>query len=147
MDRDRPRLIALLMVPALLLTACTTSGSPITASTGSSTTTSTTRANPSAAGYPLAKGRQVQLSRGQTGNVPLAVGDILVAPRPTMGTRPGGSALVLADVTDTQLIYQAVSAGKATVATDDPPPPATCQTTPCPPGLAAPPVVTVDVTP
>lgn len=62
-----------------------------------------------------------------------------------MGTSPSGDVLVLAEVTDTRLTYQAVAAGKATLATDDPPTPA-CKTTPCPPSGAAPPVVTVEVT-
>jgi hypothetical protein len=141
MGRHRPRLTAVLLV--LVCTACTKTGSPAGAPT--TTTTTATRATPSASGYPLAKGRQVQVSQGQTGNIALAVGDVLAVHRPAMGTRPSGDSLVLADVTDSQLIYQAVSAGKATLATDDPPPPPTCQTTPCPPGRAAPPVVTVDI--
>jgi hypothetical protein len=141
MGRHRPRLI-LLLPAALLLAACTsTPGTP-----ASGPTTTTTRATPSAAGYPLPKGRQVQVPQGQTGSVALKVGDTLATHRPTMGTRPSGNSLVLAEVTDTQLIYQATSPGQATLATDDPPPPPTCPTTPCPPGRAAPPVVTVDIT-
>jgi hypothetical protein len=146
-DRARPRLTASLILVTLLplATACTTGGSPVTQPTDPPTTT-VTRANPTPSGYPVAKGRQVQLSQGQTGTVELTVGDVLAAPRPTMGTRPSGDVLVLAEVTDTRLIYQAVAAGRATLATDDPPPPPTCRTTPCPPGRAAPPVVTVEVT-
>lgn len=152
MDRARPRLTGVLalvvLLVALVATACgSTTGSPVTASTATTTTTTSTtsRANPSASGYPIAKGRRVEVTRGQTGEVSLTVGDILAVHRPTMGTRPSGDVLVLAEVTDTQLIYQAVAAGSATLATDDPPPPPTCTTTPCPPGLAAPPVVTVEV--
>jgi hypothetical protein len=145
MDRARPRLTALSAVLCALsmVTACTTTtGSPIATSTVPSTTT----ADPPTVGYPLPKGRRVEVGKGQTGNLTLAVGDILLAHRPTAGTKPGGSVLVLAEVTDTQLIYQAVAVGKGTLATDDPPPAPTCQTTPCPPGRAAPPVVNVDVT-
>jgi hypothetical protein len=141
MGRARAGLTALGLV--LLLSACGTAGSPVTSSSG--TTTTTTRANPSAAGYPLPKGQRIQVSQGQTGSMSLAVGDVLAVYRPAMGTRPSGDSLVLAEVTDTQLIYQAVAAGKATLATDDPPTPV-CKTTPCPPSGAAPPVLTVDVT-
>ena len=139
MGRARAGLTALAL--ALLLSACTNDGSPVTPATG----TTTTKTTPSAAGYPLPKGRRIQVSQGQTGSVSLAVGDLLAVHRPTTGTRPSGESLVLAEVTDTQLIYQAVTAGKATLATDDPPTPV-CKTTPCPPSGAAPPVLTVDVT-
>jgi hypothetical protein len=147
MDRARASLTVVVGLVVLFGAACTTSGSPV--GSGSNTTVPTTtssRVNPSAAGYPLPKGRQVSVTQGQTGRVTLTVGDILAVHRPAGGTRPGGEALVLAEFTDTQLIYQAVAAGKATVATDDPPPPPICKTTPCPPGRAAPPVVDVDVT-
>ena len=141
MDRARPGLIAVLAAVALALAACSTAGSPAAPATTGSTPA---RANPTPSGYPLAKGRQIRHSQGQTGEVSATVGDVLAVYRPTMGTRPSGTALVLADVTDTELIYQAVSAGTATLATDDPPSPP-CTTTPCAPGGAAPPVVTVTV--
>jgi hypothetical protein len=144
MGRARARLTAVLVAVAVTggLAACDTPGSPVATSPSA---TSVSRANPSGAGYPLGKGRAVVVTKGQTGDVDLAVGDTLSVPRPTMGTHASGTVLVLAEVTDTELIYQAVAAGKATVATDDPPR-SPCPTTPCPPGGAAPPVVTVDVT-
>jgi hypothetical protein len=147
-DRHRARLTGLLAAPAILLVlvACTsTPGAPVTTAT-TVPTTSDTRATPTPSGYPIAKKQSVQVERGQTGTVSMAVGDVLAVYRPNMGTRPSSEVLVLAEVTDSSLIYQAVSAGKATVATDDPPT-QKCKTTPCPPSGAAPPVVTVDVAP
>ena len=143
MGRHRPRLI--LLPAAFLLAACTsTPGTP--ASSPTTTTTTQTRATPTPSGYPLPKGRQVQVSQGQTGTITLAVGDTLATHRPTMGTHPSGNSLALAEVTPTQLIFQAVTPGQAILATDDPRPLPTCPTTPCPPGLPAPAVVTVDIT-
>jgi hypothetical protein len=139
MGRARASLTALGLV--LVVSACGTTGAPDAPGSG----TTTASATPSAAGYPLPKGQRIQVSQGQTGSVSLAVGDLLAVHRPVMGTRPSGASLVLAEVTDTQLIYQAVAAGKATLATDDAPTPV-CKTTPCPPSGAAPPVLTVDVT-
>jgi hypothetical protein len=141
MGRARAGLTALVLLACCAACDSGSPGSPV----GTNTTIPTTsRVNPSAAGYPLPKGRRVEVTQGQTGTVTLVAGDVLAVHRPAMGTRPGGDALVLAEFTDTQLIYQAVAAGQATVATDDPPAPV-CKTTPCPPGQAAPPVVTVDV--
>lgn len=145
MDRARPRLIAALapLVLAVFAAACTTTtGSPV----NTSTATSPTRATPKPSGYPLPKGRVVEVGKGQTGTVNLVTGDTLAVHRPNAGTKPSGDALVLAEVTDSQLIYQAVAAGRATLSTDDPPPAPTCDSTPCPPGRAAPPMVTVEVT-
>lgn len=145
MGRHRPRLIAL-AAGCLALAACTsTPGTPANGPT-TTTTTTETRATPTPSGYALPKGRQVQVSQGQTGTVTMAVGDTLAAYRPTMGTHPSGNSLVLAEVTPTQLIFQAVTPGQAILATDDPRPLPTCPTTPCPPGLPAPAVVTVDIT-
>ena len=125
MDRHRPRLAAFLTAflgtPAILLTAC---GSP--AEPGDApvvTTEATTRATPTPSGYPVARKREVRVAQGQTGTVALSVGDVLAVYRPAMGTRPSGEVLVLAEVTDAELVYQAVSTGRATVATDDPPTP------------------------
>ena len=135
----------LILAAVLLLAGCTDTGSPV-ASPGTPSTSDTTTAGPRASGYPMAKGRRVEVGKGQTGTVTVALGDVLAVYRPRAGTSPGGNALVLAEVTDSQLIYQAIATGKATLSTDDPPPAPICKTTPCPPGRAAPPILTVDVT-
>jgi hypothetical protein len=133
----------LILVALLVLAACSKTGSPVASSNAPSTTVSTP--TPRGSGYPLAKGRRVEITKGQTGTVGLTVGDVLALQRFESGTKPSGEVLVLAEVTDAALIFQAVAAGKATLSTDDPPPARTCPTTPCPPGRAAPPVLTVEV--
>lgn len=156
MDRHRPGLTprTALLVPALLavliggVAGCTAapsdSGSTVTTD---SVPTSTTDPGPTGRGYPLAPGRRVDIAQGQTGTVSIAIGDVLAVHRPTIGTRPSGGTLVLAEVTDTQLIYQAITSGTVTLASDDPPTSRPCSSTPCPPGRPAPPVMTVTINP
>ena len=132
----------LILAAVLLLAGCSDSGTPV-ASSGTPSTSDTT-AGPHPSGYPRAKGRRVEIGKGQTGTVTVALGDVLAVHRSSSGTTPSGNSLVLAEVTDSQLIFQAIGAGKANLSTDDPPAPV-CTTTPCPPRRAAPPILTVEV--
>lgn len=145
MGRSRTRLTGALLT-LLTLTACATTqpGDPTPARTTAQPTTTSTE--PRAHGYRLPQGEQTVLHTGKTGTVSMKVGDTLVVQRTReVGRHPDAAVLTLAESReDGKLVFQATGTGRTTLYTEDPRR-AACKSDPCPPGVGAPPSVTVEV--
>ncbi|CRK56487.1 hypothetical protein [Alloactinosynnema sp. L-07] len=142
MGRSRTGLIAALGC-LLALAGCggtETPADPVAVST----TTPSPDVKPS--GYQLPQGESTELFTGKTGTVTVKVGDVLVVQRTReVRQRPDRTVLVLAESrADGKLVFQAIAAGRTSLYTEDPRR-APCSSTPCPPGVGAPPSVTVEV--
>lgn len=145
MGRPRTRLTGALL-GLLILSACATvdPGEPIPAKTTAPPTT--TSDAPKTHGYPLPQGEQLVLHLGKTGTVSMKVGDTLVVQRTReVGQHPDPTVLTLAESRDDgKLVFQATGTGRTTLYTEDPRR-AACKSDPCPPGVSAPPTVTIEV--
>lgn len=150
MGRTRTRLTGALLV-LLTLTGCgspTVELVPVSERPRPTTTTTSPAEEPQTHGYRLPQGQQIVLHTGKTGTVTMKVGDTLVVQRTReVGQHPDAAVLALAESRDDgKLVFQATGTGKTTLYTEDPPAAGPCKSTPCPPGRAAPPTVTIEVT-
>lgn len=145
MDRAR---LCVILVCAVMLTACgeKTAGRPSTSDT-SETTTTTTAPTATPSGYPLPVGQRKTAPAGDYVDVELNVGDVvMVDVEDGVRTQHDTDVVVLAEITDEGHAFQAVGRGNTVIVWAQPPPPANCgDDEPDCDGRAAPPSIDVTV--